>query len=74
MPRDLTWCTASRTTERDTPCVAAALFDQARARVVNEYAAHHLRGDGEEVGAVLPAHLRLVNEAQVGVVDEGRGL
>ena len=23
MPRDLTWCTASRTTERDTPCVAA---------------------------------------------------
>jgi hypothetical protein len=23
MPRDLTWCTASRTTERETPCAAA---------------------------------------------------
>ena len=44
------------------------------ARVVDEYAAHHLRGHAEEVRAVLPLHLRLVNEPHVRLVDERRGL
>jgi hypothetical protein len=42
--------------------------------VVDEDAAHHLRGDAEEVCAVLPLHLRLVDEPHVGFVDERRGL
>jgi hypothetical protein len=41
-----------------------------RARVVNEDAAHHLRGDAEEVRAVLPLHLRLVYQTHVSLVDE----
>ena len=41
---------------------------------VDEDAAHHLRGHAEEVRAVLPAHLRLVDEPEVRLVDEGRGL
>jgi hypothetical protein len=31
-------------------------------------APHQLRGDGEEAGAVLPAHLPGINQAQVRLV------
>ena len=44
------------------------------ARVVNEDAAHGLRRDPEEVRAVLPLDLALVDELEVRLVDEGRGL
>jgi hypothetical protein len=44
------------------------------ARVVHEDAPHHLRGDAEEVGAVLPLHAALVHQAQVGLVHERRRL
>src|ERR1044072_4884889 len=60
--------------ERELLELAAALLGLVRARVVYEYAAHHLRGDAEEVRAVLPLHLRLVNEAHVRLVYERRGL
>jgi len=40
--------------------------------VVNEYAAHHLCSHAEEVRAVLPTHLRLVNQAQVRLMNQCR--
>ena len=45
-----------------------------RRRAVDEDASHAGRGDGEEVGAVLPADAGLVDEPEVGLVDEGGGL
>ena len=60
--------------ERELLELAAALLGLVRARVVYEYAAHHLRGDAEEVRAVLPLNLRLVYEAHVSLVYERRGL
>src|SRR5215207_9507907 len=60
--------------ERELLELAAALLGLVRARVVYEYAAHHLRGDAEEVRAVLPLNLRLVYEAHVRLVDERSGL
>ena len=44
------------------------------AGLVNQYAPHGLRGDGEEVRAVLPTHAALVNESHVSFVDERGGL
>jgi hypothetical protein len=44
------------------------------ARVVDEDAAHGLGRDAEEVRAVLPLHLALVDELEVRLVDEGGGL
>ena len=43
-------------------------------RVLHEDTAHGLRRDGKEVGAILPLHARVVDQAQVRFVDEGRGL
>src|SRR5688572_15879589 len=45
-----------------------------RARVVNQDAAHHLRSHAEEMCAVLPGHLSLINQTQVSLMDQGRGL
>ena len=60
--------------ERDVPVLAAALAGRPLARVVDEDVAHHLRGDGEEVGAVLPVHVLLPDEPQEGLVHQGGGL
>ena len=38
--------------------------------MVDEDPAHRLRGDGEEVTAVLPVHPRLVDETEIRLVDE----
>ena len=43
-----------------------------RARVVDEHAAHRRRGEAEEVGPVAPVDARLVDQPQVGLVDERR--
>src|SRR5918993_2740058 len=56
--------------EREFLEFAAALFGLLLARVIDEDAAHHLRRDAEEVRPVLPLHLRLIDEPQVGFVDE----
>jgi hypothetical protein len=42
--------------------------------VIHQRAAHRLRGDGEEVRAVLPVGGALVDQAEEGLVDQGRGL
>jgi hypothetical protein len=54
--------------------VTAALLVVPRARVVNENAAHHPRGHGEEVRAVMPCHGLAVDQADIGLVDESRRL
>jgi hypothetical protein len=46
----------------------------ARAREIHQDVTHQLSGDGEEVSAVLPAHLGSINEPQVGFMDQRRGL
>src|ERR1051325_8457367 len=51
---------------------AAALLRLSAARVIDEDAAHHLRGDAEEVRAVLPAHLRLIDHPDVSLAAERR--
>src|SRR5215207_6612199 len=53
---------------------AAALGAVTVARVVEQDASHDLRGDGEEVRAVLPVHALLVDEPEVRLVDERRRL
>ncbi len=60
--------------ERELLELAAALLGLVGARVIDEDAAHHLRGDAEEVRAVLPLHLRLIHEPHVRLVDERGGL
>ena len=53
---------------------AAAFVTLMRAGVVNQDAAHGLRGDSEEVGFALPVDPGLVDQFHVGFVDEGGGL
>ena len=53
---------------------AAAFFGGAVTGVVDEDAAHDLRGDGEKVRPILPARPLLVYKPKVGFVDEGSGL
>ena len=57
--------------ERDLLRAAAALGREVLARVVDEDAAHQLRGETIELGAVLPLRLTLVHETHVGLVHEG---
>ena len=54
--------------------VAATLLIVPRARVVHEDAAHHARGHGEEMRAVVPRDRLPVDQADVGLVDERRRL
>ena len=42
--------------------------------MVDENAAHGLRGHTEEVGSVLPRNPTLIHEPQVGLVDQCRSL
>jgi hypothetical protein len=41
--------------------------------VIHEDAAHDARGDGEELGAIRPRDPPLVDEPEIGFVDEPRG-
>jgi hypothetical protein len=41
--------------------------------MVDEYPAHQVGGEAEEVRTVLPPHAVLVDELQVRLVNEGRG-
>jgi hypothetical protein len=41
---------------------------------IHQDAPHHLGGDGEEMGAVLPAYASHIHQAQKGFVDQGGGL
>ena len=42
--------------------------------MIDKNAAHHLGGDGEKVCAVLPRHVALIHQAQIGFIDKGRRL
>ena len=42
--------------------------------VVYEDAPHQLGGNGKEMSSILPLHLANIDEAYVGLVDEGSGL
>ena len=53
---------------------AAAFLAVGRLGIVQQDAAHDLGGDAEEVGTILPAGAALIDELQVGLVDEGSGL
>ena len=54
--------------------VAAAFEAVGVAGVVDEDSSHGLGGDSEEVGPAVELGLRLVDELEVGLVDEGGGL
>jgi hypothetical protein len=54
----------TRVAERDLCTGAAALEGSASARVIHQHAPHHLRGDGEELGATLPARVVLAVESE----------
>ena len=45
-----------------------------RARVVDKNTPHHLRGDAEETGAVVPVDLSLIYKPQVSLAHERRRL
>src|SRR5262247_1995963 len=49
---------------------AAAFGETARASVIHQYPSHHLRRDGEELGATLPVRVFLINQSHIGFVDE----
>ena len=51
-----------------------AAFGIVATRVVDEDAAHRLRRHGEEMGAVLPVHALVIDQPQVGFVDQRRRL
>ena len=53
---------------------AATAFQVVAPCVVNQNPSHELRRNGEEVGAVLPAHALVVHQPQVSFVDQGSGL
>ena len=46
----------------------------ARAGVIHQNAADHLRGDAEEMGAVLPPDVVLADQLQIGLVNQGGAL
>jgi hypothetical protein len=60
--------------ERDAQPGAWSLGRLALARMIDQDAPHHVRGDAEEVGAVLPGNPVLTCEAHIGLVDERRRL
>jgi hypothetical protein len=52
----------------------AAAFQVVAPRMVNQNPSHELRRNGEEVGAVSPPHPFVVDQPEVSLVDQGRGL
>ena len=60
--------------ERDLVHAAAALLPRRPARVVDDDLPHRLGGDGEEVAAVRPVGPGAVDQLQVGLVHEHRGI
>src|SRR5690349_4815646 len=49
-------------------------FPQLTPRVVDENPPHQLRGNREEVSAVLPVHFSLGEQLDVSLIDDGGGL
>ena len=53
---------------------AASFFRLPAASMAHENAPHHLRGDAEELRAILPAHFILIDEPEINLVHQGGGL
>jgi len=53
---------------------AGSAFKVAPPCVVNQNSPHELGGNGKEMGAILPAHALVIDEPQVGFVNQSRGL
>src|ERR1019366_5440915 len=53
---------------------ATPAFQVVTPRMVYQYAPHQLSRNGEEMGAILPLHALVIHQAQVGFIDQGRGL
>lgn len=63
-----------RFVERHSGCAATPLLIATGAGVIHEDSPHQPRGDSQKVRAVLPVHMFDVNQFDVGLVDERRGL
>jgi hypothetical protein len=63
-----------RFVEREFVATASAFFRAMGASVIHEDATHHLGGDSEKMGPVLPGGGALIDEAQIRFVDETGGL
>jgi hypothetical protein len=51
--------------------LAAVFVAKMAPHVIHENSAHHLRGDGEKVTAIVPVDLTLPKELDVRLVDDG---
>jgi len=63
-----------RFVERDLERAAATFQRLPLPGVIDHDAPHKLRGDGEEMGAILPLRLRFAGELEISVVNEQGGL
>src|SRR6185437_4524659 len=54
------------------PVTLASLDGAMRSGVIHENSAHEMRSNGKEVRAVLPPGAPLVNQLEVGLVNQGR--
>jgi len=53
---------------------ARAAFQVVTPRMLYQNAPHQLRRNREKMGAILPVHALIIHQAQVGFVDQCRGL
>jgi len=60
-----------RLVEGEVGASAAAFGGVAFAGIPDQHAPHHPRGDGKEMGAVLPRQRILAYHVEIGFVDEG---
>lgn len=60
--------------ERDLLRAAASLCVTMSSRVIDQDAAHDLRGDREEVRTIGPVHILLIDHADVSFIYQGSGL
>ena len=51
--------------------ILATLFRIVLARMINQQASHYLCSNSKKMSAILPIHPRLIDEAQVGLVNQG---
>ena len=56
--------------DRNLLCASAAFRKPPRASAINQQVSHHPGGDGEKMCAALPIAFPLINEFQIGFIDE----
>ena len=70
----LFWSDGGNFLERDLLRATASLCVSMSPRVVDQDAPHYLRRDREEVRTIRPVHILLINQTDVGFIDQGSGL